>query len=53
MKALQKDFAEKFEEKALEHLKHEEVKKGKRTFIITAYYSPLPKQKKYITKTYY
>jgi len=50
--ALSKDFKEKFEEKSKKHLKQEKINLGKKSFIITGYYSPLPNQKKYITWTY-
>lgn len=52
LRYLQKDFPDNFEEKARKHLPHEEVQKWKTSFIITAYYSPLPWQRKYITGTY-
>ena len=49
---LKNDFWEDFELKSKIHLKQEEVQKGKTSFVITAYYSPLPGQRKYITGTY-
>lgn len=49
---LQRDFPDDFEEKARKHLEQEEVQKWKTSFVITAYYSPLPGQRKYITWTY-
>ena len=49
---LKNDFWENFEQKSKVHLKQEEVQKWKTSFVITAYYSPLPGQRKYITGSY-
>ncbi len=50
--ALKKDFPEKFADVAAESIPRENVATGERTFIVTAYYSPLPGQAKYVTWSY-
>ena len=51
--ALKRDFKEEFEKSANAHLKMKEPRKWLRYFVVTAYYSPLPNQKRYTTWSYY
>jgi len=53
IKYLKRDFKDKFEASAKKNLKMVEPEKWKRTFIITAYYSPLKWQRRYTTWSYY
>jgi len=50
--ALQKDFPEKFTQTATETISKEEMEHGERKFVVTAYYSPLKGQSRYVTGSY-
>lgn len=52
LSALEKDFADKFHEKK-EIIKHEAISWEETYFYVTAYYSPLPGQKRYTTWSYW
>lgn len=53
LKSLKEDFPDKFDEITKKYLQIEKPKTNIRYFIVTAYYSPLPNQKRYTTWTYY
>lgn len=50
--ALQDDFSEEFSETATQTIAKQELEEGDRGFVVTAYYSPLPGQSKYVTGSY-
>lgn len=52
MLSLDKNYGSKFYELAEKYLKSEEVKLWAKTFIVTAYYSPIPGQNKYSYDSY-
>ncbi len=52
LKALEKDFPTKFHQKK-EIIKHEEINSQETYFYVTAYYSPLPGQRRYTTGSYW
>jgi len=53
IKFLKRDFKEKFEKSAKKNLKMIKPQIWERTFIVTAYYSPLKGQRRYTTWSYY